>query len=260
MSVVVNSILLVCISCDRYMAIVRIVKGQWEPGKLFSLTCCVLIWAMAAGVSSPMLTLYDYQSIYIRNEPSEKGDNSTVKLYMGHLCASEQVNGSQVLEDWKCWEFSYSLQTDNAYYFSIIFSFIFAPMLITFVWLNSIVAKEIYTRSRIMREERCSSEKPISHHCIRRKRQVRLFKVILVLMVVFLLCRMPSWVYTIYKLNNFSDSNVHWVLSYSFGILVLLNCALNPYLYTFMSETIRLMTLLGAILTCKKDNGFALPT
>lgn len=143
-------------------------------------------------------------------------------------------------------------------------------MLITFVWLNSIVAKEIYTRSRIMKEQ-CSSsssssgssdgsKKPISLHCIRRKRQVRLFQVILVLMMVFLLCRMPSWIYTIYKLNNFSDSNVHWVLNYSFGILVLLNCALNPYLYTFMSETIRVMTLLGAILTCKKDNGFEIPS
>lgn len=157
------------------------------------------------------------------------------------------------------------MQSDNAYYFSIIFSFIFAPMLITFIWLNSIVAKEIYTRSRITRK-RCrgstndSSEKPISLHCIRRKRQVRLFQVILVLMMVFLLCRMPSWIYTLYKLNNSSDSNVHWVLNYSFGILVLLNCALNPYLYTFMSETIRLMTLLGAILTCKKDNGFVLPS
>lgn len=89
MSVVVNSILLVCISCDRYMAIVRIVKGHWEPGKLFSLTCCVLIWAMAAGVSSPMLTLYDFQSIYITKEPpSGEGDD----LYAGHLCASETVN------------------------------------------------------------------------------------------------------------------------------------------------------------------------
>jgi hypothetical protein len=82
----------------------------------------------------------------------------------------------------------------------------------------------------------------------RYQRQVRLFKVILLLMFVFFICRLPSWIYTIYKLNNDADSNIHWVLNYSFGMLVLLNCALNPYLYTFMSETIKVVSFLGNVI------------
>ena len=102
-----------------------------------------------------------------------------------------------------------------------------------------------------------NSEVAIAPNVQRQKRQARLFRVIILLMLVFFICRLPTWIFTIYKLNYTDDDSLYW-MEVSFNILVLINCALNPYLYTFMSETIQLMAFLGAILTCRKDNGIIL--
>lgn len=82
----------------------------------------------------------------------------------------------------------------------------------------------------------------------RKQRQIRMFKVILVLMVVFFICRLPNWIYVLYKLSNNSQENIHWVINYSLGLMVMVNCMLNPFLYTFLSETIRLTTFLAGII------------
>lgn len=66
-----------------------------------------------------------------------------------------------------------------------------------------------------------------------------MFKVILVLMSVFIICRLPNWGFLVYKLSHKVSDRLNWLLVYSFGIMGLLNCMLNPLLYTFLSETIR---------------------
>ena len=82
----------------------------------------------------------------------------------------------------------------------------------------------------------------------RKQRQERLFRVILVLMAVFFICRMPTWMYLIYQLNTTAADDYYWHLYFMFGNLALLNCALNPYLYSFMSETIKVFSFLGNII------------
>lgn len=82
----------------------------------------------------------------------------------------------------------------------------------------------------------------------RRQRQVRMFKVILTLMMVFFVCRLPTWIFLLYKLGVETEGNIHWMLNYIFGLGVLTNCMLNPFLYTFLSETIRLTTFLAEII------------
>lgn len=90
-----------------------------------------------------------------------------------------------------------------------------------------------------------------------------MFKVILALMLVFFFCRLPNWVYVLYKLSNDAQGNIFWVTSYGFGLLMMANCMLNPFLYTFLSETIRLTTFLAGIICglfspctklCKREN------
>ena len=93
------------------------------------------------------------------------------------------------------------------------------------------------------------SPETIARRVERKQRQIRIFKVILLLMAVFFICRLPNWVYILYKMLEYdTQQNIHWVLNYSFGIMVLLNCMLNPFLYTFLSETIRLTTFLAGII------------
>lgn len=88
----------------------------------------------------------------------------------------------------------------------------------------------------------------IARRAERKQRQIRMFKVILALMAVFFICRLPNWIYVLYKLSNAAQENIYWVINYCFGLLVMVNCMLNPFLYTFLSETIRLTTFLAGII------------
>lgn len=92
-----------------------------------------------------------------------------------------------------------------------------------------------------------SREKTISSRQtnIRKKRQLRMFKAIVVIMIVFFVCRLPTWVFLLIKLNGFAYGNVYWILHYSFGILSMFNCVLNPLIYTFLSETIKFTSFMS---------------
>lgn len=69
-------------------------------------------------------------------------------------------------------------------------------------------------------------------------RQLRMFIAILVLMLTFLICRLPTWIFLLYKLYNPAKTNSLWMLHYCLGLLSITNCVLNPLLYTFLTETI----------------------
>lgn len=71
---------------------------------------------------------------------------------------------------------------------------------------------------------------------VRMERKLRTFKVILVLMAVFFLCRLPTWIYVIVK-HDISTNN-DFLLQLIFNVLNLVNSALNPFLYTFLGSTL----------------------
>jgi 7 transmembrane receptor (rhodopsin family) len=63
MVILVDSIFLVFIAFDRYLAIKNIKNCYWKPSKLFCIICCLLVWLFAAGVASPMMKVYNYSRI-----------------------------------------------------------------------------------------------------------------------------------------------------------------------------------------------------
>lgn len=79
----------------------------------------------------------------------------------------------------------------------------------------------------------------------REARHIRMFKVIICLIAIFLICRLPQWIFLLVKFYG----NIHlvemWLLHYSFGILALFNCMLNPFMYTFLSATLRVSEKIG---------------
>lgn len=77
-----------------------------------------------------------------------------------------------------------------------------------------------------------------SNNC-RKTRQLRMFKVIIVIMTTFFVCRLPTWIFLLIKLNNELNASGSYLVHFCFGILSLANCAVNPFLYTFLTETIR---------------------
>lgn len=91
MAILVNSIFMVCITCNRYMAVVRIDKGSSEPTKVFSTTCCSMILGFSAAVSSPFFTSYDYLLYYVVPVPDPEEDHPVATYYIGYICRSDLV-------------------------------------------------------------------------------------------------------------------------------------------------------------------------
>lgn len=97
LSVLANSITLTVIALDRYMAIIRIVKGIWEPKQAFCNTCAVLIWGLAMGVSSPMIGMYKYIKVYLIPRPVNEEDLDNAELTnfpFIYICAHDKVGES----------------------------------------------------------------------------------------------------------------------------------------------------------------------
>lgn len=51
MAILANSFTLVGIALDRYFAVVKIVKGSWEPSGILCGVFALGIWALAAGLA-----------------------------------------------------------------------------------------------------------------------------------------------------------------------------------------------------------------
>jgi 7 transmembrane receptor (rhodopsin family) len=192
---------------------------------------------------------------------------------------------------------------ESLQYFVFIFVFIFIPLLIAFLWLNIVIAKEIWDRrhpiectasqsvsSRPITGDRRSaetntknvstvsgvvpSEKPqksfgsnsraqysttpatVKHankdmsHNPRKQRQLRMVKVIVVIMTIFFICRLPNWAFLLVKLKVRLVGTIYWVIHYLLGILSMASCLLNPFVYTFLSETIQFTSLMANV--CRK--------
>lgn len=292
MAVLVDSITLVAIALDRYMAVVRLTKGAWEPSGVLCVACAVLIWGLAAGVSSPMLTLYQIYHVIVLIADRTHSDVIT-GYFLAEICATDK--------------------SKNGYYFGIVFTVIFLPLLLSFLWLNSIIAKEIWirrnpldNRSKVHKKSKTgmftdstgerkttstnisssnasdrrppsfpvrhtaySVSKCVCSNCVdqhsppqvpppppptapstspasnnRKKRQLRMFKAIVFIMSVFFLCRLPTWIFLLIKLHGTANTNTFWMLHYIFGIMAMLNCVLNPLIYTFLGETIKVTVFL----------------
>lgn len=77
------------------------------------------------------------------------------------------------------------------------------------------------------------------------ERKMRTFRTVLLLMISFIVCRLPYWSFYVVKLLTLQRSVFAWNLHFSFIALNLLNCILDPLLYTFLDETISALKIIN---------------
>nr|AAQ10886.1 G-protein coupled receptor [Drosophila melanogaster] len=283
-SVLSGSLTLVAIALDRYLAVMRPVLGFWSPDKRFSTLSMLLIWACSIGSSGPLLGIYDYRKIYLLDVEDSREESEEVvtavpeelvvtELEMVHMCLAGDH--------------------DVGLYYVILFTLIFLPCIVSFLWLNAVIARQLWLRRHYHQEQQEQHQEPkegqfktmanggdllmpstlvsamgvavpfaldntplppkstvnapgkktTAAALAREARHRKMVVVVLLMMAVFICLRLPAWVFLIMRLYGSYSEPIDWLLYFSFGILNLFSCALNPIFYTFLTQTIRTLTL-----------------
>ncbi|XP_063903905.1 C-C chemokine receptor type 3-like [Zophobas morio] len=218
--VLASSVALTMIAMDRYRNVVHALGKRWDPTPCFCFVATGTVWVLSFAISYPMYSFYKFQT----------------KCNV-HFCL---MSG----------EIKESLQK---YYIAMVI-IIFLPLFSVFLWFyNSIAAlvwkhrKPISTifNKKSTQESTSSEVKTVNHpktqEEIRVGRKIRTFKIIVALMVVFIVCRLPYFTIQILKTFNtaLSTRKEMWYMSFSFMALHIVNCCLNPLLYTFFNVTVQ---------------------
>nr|XP_022900455.1 QRFP-like peptide receptor [Onthophagus taurus] len=257
--VIASSGALVAIALDRYRNVVHVTKQRWNPSFSHCIFMISTMWIICAVISYPITIWFEHKEVNVyfsdgRQPPIER-------MFM---CLSMEKDKLKI-------------------YYIFIAATIFLPLFVIFTWLYCNIAKLVWKHrkplsvrfeknqensletvtSQIKTDDSISTIKimPKSPPIIMPKqkpnsvkRKIRTFKIIIVLMMAFLLCRIPYWTFNILKLINTYREHHYWILTYLFNGLALLNCAMNPFLYTFLNETVDYLSRITKILndfTCQ---------
>lgn len=77
------------------------------------------------------------------------------------------------------------------------------------------------------------------------ERKIRTFRTVLLLMISFIVCRLPYWTFYLIQLVTAQRTIFGWNLHFCFIALNLLNCTLDPLLYTFLHQTISALKIIN---------------
>ncbi|XP_030756668.1 somatostatin receptor type 5-like isoform X2 [Sitophilus oryzae] len=219
-----SSLALFVIALDRYHNVIHAFSKKWDPGLLYCLLGALALWLVCAGMSYPMSTFYFYIPLVVNNENV-------------FLCSGTSNTKSEIL----------------SYYSSINVLFFF-PVISMFFWFYYKIALLIWRHRKPVTNERCQEVTDISTTSVRSpvpriksimkkrnlqmERKMRTFKIVVVLIFAFIGCRMPHWLFMLYNLLKEVPASIAWNLRFSFIALNLFNCVLNPFLYTYLGQTI----------------------
>ncbi|XP_015114976.1 QRFP-like peptide receptor [Diachasma alloeum] len=231
-AVLVASLILAGVAIDRFSAFKRKISISRGPGWIPTVSYVLLVWSVAAGASYPILDLYKPQSLHIIN-------NSTI--YRGILCVNDREKAKTA--------------------YIGIFVVIFLPLTIAFLAVHVLLALSINQRKapgessrseiNLSRENSTASTDldrpkpgipkirvPLPAHVQRKQRTVR---VILLLILVFVVCRLPQWTFLLFKTLVVVQGWVWWHLQVVLSTLSLFNAAIHPFLYAFLNEALSIV-------------------
>ncbi|XP_066137943.1 QRFP-like peptide receptor [Euwallacea fornicatus] len=228
-----SSMALLVIALDRYHSVIYAVSPKWNPELWKCIKGAIILWGICFGIAYPMSTFYF------------------------HLPARIESSGENV---YFCVGTNSTRGVIKFYYVSVALLF-FLPLITMFVWFYYKIAillwklrKPVSSKgTRIEEPDNTSSSKSFSHcpsspvlkNALKHKknpqmqRKIRTFRIVIVLILAFNLFRMPYWVFWLVKLlSNVKATNAIWRTTLIFTVLNLVNCAMNPFLYTYLNQTI----------------------
>lgn len=129
-------------------------------------------------------------------------------------------------------------------YYVALNGIVFLPLVIFFTWSYIRIAMVVWQHQTPGRNESKGFDKKKTIHNHHFERKVRTFKIVIILLLSFILCRLPYWIFYIIRLSN-NTSNIMWIIHFLLISLSILNCALNPLLYNFLNESITIFKLLS---------------
>ncbi|KAI4456168.1 g-protein coupled receptor [Holotrichia oblita] len=233
-SILASSGAILIIALDRYRTAVHATMRRWNPNLWRCLIGIAFLWAMAIGFAYPTQLLIEFKEVTIVSV--EEDDNAS---YMsGYVCVVVTEN------------------TVTIYYICVIV-IVFLPLTVVVFWLQYHIFMLVYKRNaatnamRKLSTTAMQSSRDIAKGILRNnrppnrniqaERKIRIFKIILFLIVAFIACRLPHWIYKTIRVAYTEMENSEWITAFSLNGLVFFNCILNPFLYAFLPQTLTKM-------------------
>ncbi|CAH1377094.1 unnamed protein product, partial [Tenebrio molitor] len=232
---IASSAALMFIAMDRYRNVVHALSKRWNPSPTFCLTFTAFVWLVIFGLSYPMYYFFTQANVTIIDFNGVDFDFEN-----SYVCITFDKDNMRI------------------YYITMVI-LVFLPVLIVFLWFYYNIASLVWKHRKPLsnkfdKNEFSGPESSSSHSEIRVKkvkklgkrrdirveRKIRTFKIIITLMIVFISCRLPYFTVYILKLSLATDTYGLWTwnLNYAFVALHIVNCCLNPLLYTFLNPTL----------------------
>ncbi|CAD7088519.1 unnamed protein product [Hermetia illucens] len=245
-----NSLTLVGISLDRCLSVRYLTRSSWEPGPKLCLILVSLIWGASVAIAVPSYTAYEYYSAYVI-QTDKKNVSVIISAIAGYKCGA--------------------LKAVNARYYMTLFCILFFPMVVAFIWFNSFLALDIWKRRKGITSSADSSAAEIQKtsrdnnkegttdaqaqsttnvsntetntgykqtRANRERRQLRMFCVVILLIITYMILKLPEWIFLIATFYSRSRSQNPWLMQFAFGIVSMGSSVTNPLLYAFVTQTI----------------------
>ncbi|KAJ8923021.1 hypothetical protein NQ315_001569 [Exocentrus adspersus] len=206
-----SSMALLVIALDRYQNVtVAIVSQRWNPNLWTCLGVVVLCLVFCTVISYPMYVFFTHNPIQVVHT-----DMPEPVFEDAFLCAAIQKDKLKL-------------------YYIVTALVVFLPIVVTFTWFYYQIAVLVWRHRKPF-----ISKYPLKTKTVQVQRKIRTFKVIIVLMAAFTVCRLPYWIFFVVKLVETIPGPSMWYLSFSLTALNMLSCALNPFLYPFLNQTLQ---------------------
>ncbi|ALC41876.1 CG13575 [Drosophila busckii] len=269
-----SGLLLVAIALDRYIVIKRAVQNACSSGFCFYGAHIAGISIASLGFAVPLLFMYDLNHVYLMQPDQQPGSELElagictpmrgsiglyyvilfVLIFLPCIVAFLFLNATIVYQLWlRRHQLHQQQQQQPAQQrFEQLLS---QPQLAYSLMSSFNVATAFdphldkWTVLRLPTPLPAPTAAPLSPASVARlTRHRRMIHVVLLMMAAFLCLRLPNWIFLLMRLYGSFTTKTDWLLFCGFGLLNLACCALNPLFYTFLPQTIRVLSQLKQLL------------